>query len=424
MDDATPAQSAAQVCPRLPINKHPVTDRPSAGAQPPPVPLASRPDLSKIQATKPQLPSSNSWSAGPVAGCLKCRDYSGPDAHAARYPRESLPTHDLGWLANELTAPFPSLTDKARVLFTWLHHNIQYDVYAFFNHCVKWSTPGSTLASGLAVCEGYAGLFADLARRAGLEALVISGHAKGFGFQDLAPGSGLPPFNSNHAWNVVKIDNDQWKLIDACWGAGHVQGANQPYVKEFNPAMFTDTNDEFGMRHFPSNKDQFYRDDGRPGISWEEYFRPQVYPKLYGDAKKYHIGERTFQPATNRISVRQQGPIRLQFGLICSHWTLAHHSKEAAGFFLLIVNGIDGQHDDKIPFNHVRPSSPSSGGDLWYVDVADPRILGTPGQSVQVMVLTSLGDVQHPRGLSLEEYQQKKGRVGMAWMGIAAWELI
>lgn len=399
-------------------------DDQASNGVPPPVPLSSRPDLSKIQATKPRLYSSNSLSTGSGTICLKCRDYSSPDAHAARYPRESLPSYDPAWLANELTAPFPSLTDKARVLFTWLHHNISYDVHSFFNNCIKPSTPAGTLATGLAVCEGYAGLFAALATHAGLEAMVVSGHGKGFGFQELAPGSALPPFKGNHAWNVVKIDNGQWKLLDACWGAGVVQGARQSYVKQFNPAMFTETNDEFGMRHFPSNRNQFYRDDGRPGITWEEYLRPSPHPMIYTDAMDHSIGERTFQPATNRVSVYQAGPIRFQFGLICPHWTLAQHSKKNAGFFLLLVHGIDGRQDDRIPFNHFQGSGPGGGGDLWYVDITDPRVLGAPGQKLQVVALTSFGDRQDARGLSMQEFRQKNGRVGMAWVGIAEWELV
>ena len=170
---------------------------------PPPIPLASRPDLSKIQATKPRTE------------CLKCRDFSYPDAHATRFPRESLPSPNLAWLATQLTAPFPSPTDKARVIFTWLHHNIEYDTYSFFNGCVEYAAPSDTFTKGLAVCQGYADLFEVLATHSGLEAKVISGHGKGIGYHDPAPGSPLPPYQSGHAWNVVKIDGGKWKLIDA-----------------------------------------------------------------------------------------------------------------------------------------------------------------------------------------------------------------
>ncbi|PWY68469.1 hypothetical protein BO70DRAFT_366136 [Aspergillus heteromorphus CBS 117.55] len=404
---------------------------PISNGVPPPVPLASRPDLSKIQATKPRLYASNPPSAAPTTVCLKCRDFSAPDAHAARYPRASLPTQDLGWLARELTAPFPSLTDKARVIFTWLHHNIMYDTVAFFNNTVGHSTPASTLATGLAVCEGYAGLFNALATHAGLEAKKVSGHGKGYGYDTPAPGSALPPFHTGHAWNVVRIDNGQWKLIDACWGAGCISGKGQPYVQRFEPAMFTNTNDELGLKHFPEDRTQFYRDDGRPEISWEEYIlgNPQSplcveQPMVFGDADKHSIGVRTFRPAAKQLSVAQGGPLRFQFGLVCEHWTLEHHSRAKPGMFLLIVHGADGRQEDRLPLAHVRGSGPNGGGDWWYVDVPDARGLGVPGQKVQLVVLTSFGDRADARGVTAEEYRAQVGRVGMAWAFVAEWELI
>ncbi|KAH8424980.1 uncharacterized protein LDX57_002726 [Aspergillus melleus] len=408
----------------------PAQEHPSNGV-PPPVPLASRPDLSKIMATKPRMQGNGLPAATPSVACLKCRDFSAPDAHAAQYPRQSLPTHDMAWLARELTAPFPSHTDKARALFTWFHHNIEYDVHSFFNNCVKPSTPGGTLASGLAVCEGYAGLFAALATHAGMEAMVIPGHGKGFGYNAPAPGSSLPPFKASHAWNVVRIDNGQWKLLDACWGAGVVQGAGQPYKKLFNSAMFTDSNDEFGLRHYPSDRGRFYRDDGRPDISWEEYLlgNPNSplgaeQPMIFTDAKKHSIGERSFRPDAKQISVQQPGPIRFQFGLICEHWTLANHSRAKPGLFLLMVHGVDGRKDDRLPFTHARGPGPNGGGDVWYVDVLDARVLGAPGQKLQIAVLTTFGDQKDARGVTAEEYRRQVGRVGMSWAYIAEWQLV
>ena len=150
--------------------------------KPPPIPLSTRPDLAKIMATKPKTsfvqPSVNVFTPDSQAiSCLKCRDFSAVDAHAANFPRENVPS--LDWLATQLTAPFSSQTDKARAVFTWLHHNIDYDVVAFFGNRVQSSTPVSTLNSGLAVCEGYAGLFTALATKAGMESIVVGGHGKG-----------------------------------------------------------------------------------------------------------------------------------------------------------------------------------------------------------------------------------------------------
>lgn len=361
-----------------------------------------------------------------------CRDFSAPDARAAQYPRQSLPTQDLGWLANELTAPFPSLTDKARVIFTWLHHNILYDTYSFFNNCVQPSTPASTLASGLAVCEGFAGLFAALAAKAGLEAIVISGHGKGFGHEALAPGAPVPPFSTGHAWNAVKIDGGRWKLIDPCWGAGHVNGRDQPYQQVFSPIQFTMSNDEFGLKHFPKNKEHFFRDDGRPEISWEEYMRTNpdnpsgLTPiRMYCGVEKNSIGRRTISPANGQLSVYSTpSPVRFQFGLLCEHWTLAHHSRHKPGLFLLMIKGVDGRKEERLLFNHVPGSGPNGGGEFWYVDVPDARMLGAPGQKVLLAVLTKFGDREDCRGLTSQEYRSQLGRVAMSWAYVAEWELV
>ncbi|RHZ45649.1 uncharacterized protein CDV56_102877 [Aspergillus thermomutatus] len=389
---------------------------------PPPIPITSRPekpDLSKLLATKPRVQPTTT-TTGSTAMCLKCRDFSGPDSHAARFPRETLPTHDLAWLARELTAPFPSPTDKARALFTWCHHNICYDTAAFFNNCVKPSTPASTLASGLAVCEGYAGLFAALATRAGLEAIVISGHGKGYGYQPLGPGASIPPYSAGHAWNAVRIDNGQWKLIDVCWGAGVVQGPGQPYQKLFNPTLFTMTNEEFGIKHFPGVREHQFR-DGRPGMSWEEYITmdPQVpfgieQPRTFGDLQRHFINERSFLPALKQISVHQPGPLRFQFSLICEHFTLEGHGKVKPSLFLLLT-------PEPILFTHVRGNG---GGDYWFIDVDDPRTLGSAPGKLQIAVLTEFGDRKDCRGLTVEEYRMQAGRVRMAFAFVTEWELV
>lgn len=223
-------------------------------------------------ASKPTLSSRPTTSQpNDTASCLRCRDFSAADAHAARFPREAIPSTDLSWLAHQLTFPFPSATDKARAIFTWLHHNINYDTVAFFGNNIKPSTPASTIASGLAVCEGYAGLFAALGVKAGLEAIVVSGHGKGAGYQDPKPGQPLPGFKASHAWNAVRIDDGEWKLIDPCWGAGCLMNGQTSYTRRFEPRMFTMDNDEFGRRHYPTDKTMFFRNDGRAGISWEEY---------------------------------------------------------------------------------------------------------------------------------------------------------
>jgi hypothetical protein len=361
--------------------------------------------------------------------CFVCRDFSGPDHQATLFPRTHVAS--LQTLAHQLTFPFPSLTDKARAIFTWLHYNIAYDVVSFFGKNVKPSTPQSTLQSGLAVCEGYAALFTSIATYAGLESVVIGGHGKGYGFNALAPGSPLPPYSAGHAWNAVKIDHGEWKLIDACWGAGYVQGAGMPYVAKFNPDYFTMPNEQFGVKHFPENKDHFFLPGGRR-VAWEEYIviDPACWPDtvqgptVFTNAKEdYSIGEKTLYPRARQINVRQQGLVHFQFNLLCPHWTLDRHTRKGPPpVFIVAVNGVDGRHKDHIPLEHYAGPM-GQGGDTWLVDIPAHE-LGAPGQSVTLFAITSFGDRQDARGLTVREFLDGKGRVGMGFVGVAAWDLI
>ena len=298
-----------------------LTGLPTPESTPPPVPTSTRPDLSKIMASKPKTPA-------PAASgeCLQCRDFSAADAHAANFPRDTVPSND--WLAAQLTQPFPSATDKARAIFTWLHHNVDYNVQALYSGTIKPSTPESTLRTGLAVCEGYAGLYCALATKAGLACIVVGGHGKGFGFAELQPGQPLPPPDpSGHAWNAVQIDGGAWKLLDACWGAGAIGGAGQPYSRGFTPGEFTRSNEDFGRTHYPQNPAHFFRADGRAPL-WEEYIRDGIAPgggepvQVYSDvAPREGFDKFSFAPRARRVSADPaHGTVRFQFARVCAHW--------------------------------------------------------------------------------------------------------
>jgi len=396
---------------------------PKSGA-PPAIPLSSRPDITKLQSSKPG-PQLNAHShtqttstSSSDAPCLVCRDFTAPDTHAATFPLASVPS--LDWLATQLTTPLSSPTDQARAIFTWLHHNISYDVVAFFNNNVQPSTPASTLHSGLAVCEGYAGLFTALASKSGLESVVVSGHGKGFGFSTLPPSAPIPAESTGHAWNAVKIDNGFWKLIDPCWGAGNVGGKGQPYNKHFSPRQFTMSNEEFGLRHYPANKSQFFRSDGRR-VSWEEYIVGDTGGELVqvysGVAEKEGVSETGFLPKYKKINISPSahpGPtIRFQFSRVCEHWDPMRNGAGKPFLFILAIHGIDGREDEYVFFE--------TNGTFWWADV-EPRRLGARGQTVSAYTVDSVGGMSG-RGLTKEEWPIAL-RKGVGFGGLAAWELI
>jgi len=324
----------------------------------------------------------------------------------------------VGWLAHQLCSPFPSATDKARAIFTWLHHNVDYDVHSFFGGTVQRTTPEKTITSGLAVCEGYAGLFAALALKAGLECIVCSGEGKGFGYKPLEAHEPVSPFQSNHAWNAVRIDNNEWKLVDPCWGAGNIGCPNQGggYNRSFDPSMFTVDNNEFGHKHFPSNQGHQFRTDGRV-MSYEEFKRDDQGGRvvLYGSCTTDHgLGSRTFQPSSLKINVRD-GPavVHFRFSSICPHWDNARHGKGAPYIMLLNVAGRDGRNTQHLPFN--------TDGKTWWLDV-DRTELGVPGQKISVNAVTEFCG-KDARGLSYETWKNKKS-YSCNFGGLAMWELV
>ena len=351
-------------------------------------------------------------------GCWVCRDWSGPDNVAAQFPRDSLPRNDpVGHLARGLCEPFPSYTDKARAIFTWFHHNIFYDTVAFFGNNVKHMSVEDTIFSGKAVCQGYAETYKAIANRAGLDCVLVGGHGKGFGHNPLKKGERPPPPKPDgHAWNAVRIDGGEWKLLDACWGAGHLCGSNNLYKQEFSPEQFIRPNDKFGRSHFPKDPKYQYRNDGRT-ISWEEYFRGPIDgepPLFYGNAKQEGISEDNTQPKEREVSVNSGEIVRFQFSKICEHWTSEKYGLGKPPLLLLSIHGVDGRKDDMVPME--------TDGYWHWVDV-HARDLGAPGQSVQVTQVTTI-DGEDARGVSVKEYLSKKGSVGMSWGYVMKWDLV
>lgn len=357
-------------------------------------------------------------SVRPADDCWVCRDWSGPDGVAAQFPRDSLPQKDpVGRLARGLCGPFPSYADKARAIFTWFHHNIMYDTAAFFGNRVRHMSVEETIFSGWAVCQGYAETYKAIANRAGLDCVVVGGHGKGFGHTPLKRGERPPPPKpEGHAWNAVRVDGGAWKLVDACWGAGHICGANKLYKKEFSPHQFTSSNETFGLRHFPSNASHQFRADGRV-VSWDEYYRGPVDgepPVMYTNAHQEGIAEDSVEPREQDIAVRSGQTVRFQFHKVCEHWTPEKDGLGKAPLLLLSVHGVDGRRDDMVPME--------TNGYWHWLDV-DARELGAPGQSVEVAMLTTLGDGD-ARGVSAKEYMAKRGRMGMSWEHVVKWRLV
>lgn len=403
--------------------------RPNMESVPPPVPTSTRPsvsDLAKAIAVPPrpeksmQLSTDTSpQSCSNGKSCLVCRDFSGPDGVAAQHPRHTLPRNDpVSYLAHVLCDRFPSLTDKARAIFTWCHHNIAYDTDAFFGDCVKRKSTEEYIFSGLAVCMGYSNVYLSIAQCAGLECLEVTGHGKGYGFQDLKLGDPTPPENpTSHAWNAVRIDGGEWKLLDACWGAGHL--CNRRFTKQFAPGMFTMTNERFGLRHYPKNPShQFVLSHAT--MSWHDYMwgppghRGVEKASWFSTADEEGLDANNFEPYGRFISVSRGEPVvRFQLGKLCPSWRSEVHGNGKPYLWLLEVNGVKGQQKQLLYLN---------ANDAWYWVDVPRRELGAPGQLVKLLALTVMHG-KDARGLTREQWESK-GSGSWSFMGLLQWELV
>ncbi|CRK33582.1 hypothetical protein BN1708_006079 [Verticillium longisporum] len=381
---------------------------------PPPIPLSSRPTIPQPSATAAQ----QAPAVQQRDDCLTCRDFSGPDGVAAQYPRESLPRDDpVGYLAHYLCAPFASHTDKARAIFTWFHHNIAYDCPAFFGNSIRAHGAEETIQMGRAVCSGYADTYKAIAERAGLECITVTGHGKGIGHTALKKGERPPPKKADgHAWNAVRIDGGEWKLLDSCWGAGNVSSATKSYTPSFKPEQFTRSNEMFGLSHYPEDNNHFFRSDGRIP-TWEEYYIGPVHgetPTVYTNAHLEGIEGSSVYPQEKQISVNSGECVRFQFSKLCEHWTSERHGLGKPPLLLLSIGGRDGRKKEMVPME--------TDGYWWWLDV-NAIDLGAPGEGLSIFMVTKF-DGKDGRGLSKEEFLAKRGRVGMAFAGIIKWDLI
>ncbi|RPA92241.1 hypothetical protein L873DRAFT_1794408 [Choiromyces venosus 120613-1] len=392
-----PPPPSASMSPLPTRTKLPVESRtePVISHGPPPIPRSTRPSSVPLS-TRPTL------SARPSATmpCLVCYEFSGPDNHASLPQFERTRVRSLQQLAVDLTTPFSTTLDKARAIFTWLHHSVAYDVHGFLNGKMASQDPEAVLRSGTAVCAGYAGLFNRLATYAGMESKVVSGHGKGYGFK---PGE---PYKMNHAWSAIKMDWG-WHLIDCCWGSGSITGPPNPsYNKRLAPEHFISPPSVFGKRHFPEDSSWQCREDGRR-IDWEEYMTPnQAEPeplRYLPFGEDFGFSEKAVQPPVNNIDAFAGRRTVFSLGLPCEHMS----RKEEWLLFLVI-----GEFQDK---NWTLMNSDGRG--RYHVEVELPN-----QQGLQVGLYRAASwKGNDARGLSAREWQAGIGKVAWGWCPIIIW---
>lgn len=229
----------------------------------------------------------------------------------------------------------------------------------------------------------------------------------------MQPGDSVPVYDCNHAWNAVKIDGGEWKLIDACWGAGYTSD-EQVWVTVFKPERFTQSNEEFGVDHFPGDNAHQFRRDGRV-VSWEEYMRGSgdVCSAKIFSAEEEGLSKTSFRPAEGMIVLAQQGPtVRFSFQKVCPHWDPVRNGKGEWYLYVLVIEALKEEPKRGfVPFE--------TNGSVWWCDVKT-RELGRGGQKVNIYAMTQF-DGRDGRGLRAGVFRERIGRCGWASSFVGEW---
>ncbi len=145
-------------------------------------------------------------------------DFRKLDRHARRAPQPV--SLDVKSLSRYLTEPAANDMEKARALYVWLTHNIEYDSEAIARDEGRINQRlDDILRRRRAICTGYAQLLEALCAEAGLRCPEISGYSKGT--LTARPGLKVP----DHAWNAILLDGE-WHLVDATWGSSVIDRDN------------------------------------------------------------------------------------------------------------------------------------------------------------------------------------------------------
>ncbi len=171
-------------------------------------------------------------------------------------------------LAAVLTFDQKTERQKANAIYNWVTHNIAYDVEALRKFPKRPDDlAGHTLRTRKAVCDGYAELYTQLCRDAGLQAACVEGYAKDWLFDN-----GDELYIPRHRWSAVRIAG-KWELVDPTWGAGNIyqkrsffrwliakvfhKGKSSPrnlrFRYKYDPQYFAQDPEEFRLRHLPSD---------------------------------------------------------------------------------------------------------------------------------------------------------------------------
>jgi len=171
---------------------------------------------------------------------------------------------------------------------------IRYDAVNFWANTIPDQSFQNVLKTRLAVCEGYSNLFKRLCDELKIPCEIVHGYARGVGSSPIA---GDTPNNSNHAWNIVTINKENY-FIDCTWDSGFMEGktAKQRYTTDW---LFLKP-EHFVYTHYPENTKQQLLP--APLTATQFSSLPFLMPKFFELADNLSIDLKKINRVDNKLS--------------------------------------------------------------------------------------------------------------------------
>ncbi len=162
----------------------------------------------------------------------------------------NLDTLNTGNITFLLTKKFNDPKEKARAIYYWITHHIEFDVKALRNTDNSKLTADILLKSRKANGAGFAALFQDMCSIASIRCLTVDGYLK-----TQVDQISEKPSEINHTWNVVQLDKSptSWFYVDPMLGSGHLDGKMKKFNRDFTSGYFFANKKTFEFQHFPDN---------------------------------------------------------------------------------------------------------------------------------------------------------------------------
>ncbi|RMA66306.1 transglutaminase domain-containing protein [Ulvibacter antarcticus] len=186
------------------------------------------------------------------------------EAHKVVHKNPTKLSSEIKSLAKEITFRSHTEQDKAIAIFRWIATNISYDHELRNNFQLQkeiYTSEENVMKNALkrkkALCGGYAFLFRELCKEAGIRSEVVHGFSKKY------TSNSSKKNNPDHSWNVVKLDN-HWYLLDLTLARSHGSSQNPDmYWFKTNPEYFINTHYpkeiKWTLLANPMTKTEFYR---------------------------------------------------------------------------------------------------------------------------------------------------------------------